>query len=241
MTRFTLKVILCWSDTSSARQGSLKSGKLSTIHPGPRLASGGHQFCPINPGVDKLPMPYDDFPQYDFADIVDTLADLRPLSDRQLLERITRATVRLEQYMSQASDYLTTALDGLDTQLRSLQDRLQAEAAELQTAVQEAQSAAGDNQALTDAASRVKATADLVSGLALPSEVADPESPAEAGPVDQADAGGTPTPEATPTPDGTTDVPTDTTGTSTDSPVDVAPADTAPATGAGSGDANQSY
>lgn len=163
--------------------------------------------------------------------LTDSLADLGRLSNRQLLERIARAQNRLEQLMSEASDYLNQALDGLDAQMQTLQQRLQGEADELMQAVQAAADAAGDTQAIQAAAGRVKATADLVSGLALPSEVADPQSPAEATPIpDAGDGAGTP---ATNNP---VDNPVD---NPVERPVDT-PVDSS-AGGTGTPDANQSY
>ncbi len=119
------------------------------------------------------------------TELLDSTDDLNQLSDRQLLQRIARAQDRLEHIVTQASEYLDQALDGLDQQLQSLQSRLSADAAELQTALDQLAGAEGEHQALMDAAQRVQATADLVSGLALPSEVANPDSPAEATPIDQ--------------------------------------------------------
>jgi hypothetical protein len=128
---------------------------------------------------------------------IDTTDDLSQLSNRQLLQRLVRAQHRLEQIVTQASEYLDQALDGLDQQLQGLQSRLSAEAAELQAAVEALASSEGEHQAVLDAAQRVQATADLVAGLALPSEVTNPDLPAEATVVEPASAAG---PESTPEP-----------------------------------------
>lgn len=78
--------------------------------------------------------------------------------------------------MSQASEYLTTALAGLDEQWRSLVERVDALATEVRDAH-------GDEAAMTAAADKLTALAAQAGGLALPSEVADPDNPAEAGPL----------------------------------------------------------
>ncbi len=79
--------------------------------------------------------------------------------------------------MSNASDYMQQALAQLDDQMVGLQERLAADAAELQAALDQLASSSADTAALQAAADKVKQTADLVSGLAQPSAVADPEQP----------------------------------------------------------------
>ncbi len=116
--------------------------------------------------------------------LLDNTDDLAQLSDRQLLQRIARAQDRLEQIVTQASEYLDQALDGLDQQLQGLQARLSSDAAELQAALEQIANADGEHQAIVEAVQRVQATADLVAGLALPSDVANPDTPAEATPVE---------------------------------------------------------
>lgn len=124
--------------------------------------------------------------EYD-DELLDAVHRLSRLSDRQLLERIARAQVRMEMTMSAASEYMTAALESLDTQLSDLQYRLQEDNAELQAAVEAAAAGALDTDALVAAASKVQATAELVATLSAPSVVVDPETPDEVAPIPPSD------------------------------------------------------
>jgi hypothetical protein len=111
--------------------------------------------------------------------LLDAVADLSRLSDRQLLERLVRQTTRMEIAMSAASEYMTAALESLDVQMRDLKIRLTEDAAELQAAVQAVAEGQEDTAALSAAAARVQATAEAVAGLAQPTAVVDEEQPDE--------------------------------------------------------------
>ena len=123
-----------------------------------------------------------------------TVTDPWQLSKRQLLVHIITRLDRMETAMTASSDYLTAALESLDVQMQGLQVRLTDEATQLKAA-QDALAAALSNDAsdaaaiqeaqgqLNAAADRVQATAVLVAGLAVPSQVADPAVPADADPV----------------------------------------------------------
>ena len=106
---------------------------------------------------------------------------------RRTLKKILDSQTRLEALMSAATEYITSALTNLDTQMSELQARLGADATALQEALAAAIASAGlaadDEAALTSAADRITATATVVSGLALPSVVADPETSDSAGPL----------------------------------------------------------
>lgn len=134
---------------------------------------------------------------------------LRYLSRREATRLILSALQRVETKLSATSDYMTTALTALDDQLTQLQGRLTADAQALQDAIASANLAAGDTTALQAAADRVKATADLVGGLAQPSAVADEGQPdVEVTPIPEAETPATPAePPApfTPTGDEVTD------------------------------------
>ena len=120
--------------------------------------------------------------------------DLWRMTKRHMLVRLIRTLDRMELAMTASSDYLTAALESLDVQMQGLQARLTDEATQLKAA-QDALAAALSNDAsdaaaiqeaqgqLNAAADRVQATAVLVAGLAVPSQVADPAVPADADPV----------------------------------------------------------
>ncbi len=126
---------------------------------------------------------------------LDNVRDLSKMGKRQLLERILRSQERMELLMSQSLDDLRGALDGLDSQMESLKTRLAQEAAELRAALANQE----DSAAIEAAAARIEATAQLVSGLAVPSAVVDPDDEATAGPLPEAETPATGTP-ATETP-----------------------------------------
>lgn len=99
------------------------------------------------------------------------------LSKRGFLRLILSALERIERIVTAASDYMQAALDSLDVQLRDLQTRLQTDAEALRLAIENSSLADEERAELVAAADRVQATAVLVSGLAQPSVVADPEQP----------------------------------------------------------------
>jgi PAB1-binding protein PBP1 len=99
------------------------------------------------------------------------------MTKRAILRLILTTIEQVEKSVSAASDYMSTALTSLDTQLGELQTRMAADAQALQDAVLALNVSQADSAALSAAAARVSATADLVAGLDMPSAVADPAQP----------------------------------------------------------------
>lgn len=85
----------------------------------------------------------------------------------------------MENAISTSSEYMTAALESLDTQMGLLQQRMAGDAAFLAEQIRLVREGQADTVALDAAAARVQATAEVVAGLDLPSDVGNEDNPAD--------------------------------------------------------------
>lgn len=102
------------------------------------------------------------------------------LSDRQLLERLVRATERIEYQMTVDEDYLKAAMGSLDVQFDLLRQRVDAQGQALKDAIVNATDYESLRTAVNQVADRIQADAVAMTTMAQPSVVADPQTPGDA-------------------------------------------------------------
>lgn len=150
--------------------------------PVPDVAAAGHHPWP--PQLRQPPVSvrssdaYVDSPAVNDSELLDGVQDLSLLSDRQLLERLVRATERIENQMTVDEDYLKAAMSSLDVQFANLQIRVQGYADQITQAAAQATDFQSLKETVNSVADKIQADAVTMSNMAQPSAVADPANPA---------------------------------------------------------------